>query len=204
MLPAVVQLGFPALMITYRKDEGAPANRDGFLRYGQTEWEDLEGAVTYALQHGAQGVVLIGYSMGGAIVANFLYQSSLKDRVRSVVLDAPMLNFNATIDLGVRQKGYPVLVASVAKAFAKFRFGVDWAGLNYLKGANSLNAPILLFHGDADTTVPEETSVALAKARPDLVEYISVPGALHVGSWNRDPEAYEAAVNIFLGAVTSK
>ncbi|MBI4198396.1 MAG: alpha/beta fold hydrolase [Chloroflexi bacterium] len=201
ILPTLVDMGYPTLLITYRNDEGAPPNPDGLLRYGQTEWQDLEGAVRYALQHGAQDVVLVGISMGGAIVANFLYQSDQAASVRGVILDAPMVNFNSTIDLGVERRGYPVIVAGIAKGMSQFRFGVQWRKLDYLKDAERLKAPVLLFHGDADETVPVATSDALAKARQDIVRYVRVPGALHVGSWNRDPAAYEAAVRTFLGDV---
>ena len=69
MVPVVAKLGHPFMVITYRNDVAVPADKDGYHRYGQTEYEDLEGAVTYALDHGAGGVVLAGYSLGGAIIA---------------------------------------------------------------------------------------------------------------------------------------
>jgi len=197
-LPTVAELGLSSLVITYRNDEGLPSNPDGFYRYGQTEWEDLEGAASYALEHGAEDLVLVGYSMGGAIVANFLYESDLAERVRGVILDAPMINFNATIDLGARQKGYPGLVTTIAKGVASLRFDVDWGALDYLKHTDDLRAPILLFHGDDDERVPVETSDALAEARPDLVKYVRVADATHVRSWNMGPAAYRAAVSDFL------
>lgn len=198
MLPTVAELGLPSLIITYRNDAGLPANPDGFYRYGQTEWEDLEGAVSYAIGHGAEDIVLVGYSMGGAIVANFLYKSPLAERVMGVILDAPMINFNATIDLGARQKGYPGIVTTIAKAVSSVRFRVDWEALNYLKHTDELTVPILLFHGDADEKVPVETSDALAKARPDLVRYVRAADATHVRSWNMDPAAYQVVVRDFL------
>ncbi len=198
ILPAIVEVGYPALFINYRNDDGALPSPNGLHRYGQSEWQDLEGAVSYALQHGAQDVVLVGFSMGGAIVINFLYQSGLGDKARGIILDAPMINFNETIDLGVQQRGYPTLVADLAKGFSQLRFGVPWRKLDYLQDAQRLKAPILLFHGDADPTVPVGTSDALAEARPDIVRYVRVPGALHVGSWNRDPASYESVVRDFL------
>lgn len=203
ILPTLVELGYPVLMITYRNDEGMPANPDGLLRYGQAEWQDVEGAVQYALDQGADDVVVAGFSMGGATVVNFLYQSALADNVQGVILDAPMMNFNKTIDLGVEQRGYPIIVAAIAKAFGQMRFGVDWGALDYLKKADQLKSPVLLFHGDVDQTVPVSTSDILAAARPDLVTYVRVPGALHVGSWNRDSQRYEAAVRDFLEGLES-
>ena len=109
-----------------------------------------------------------------------------------------MINFNATIDLGARQKGYPGLVTTIAKAVSSVRFDVDWKALDYLKHTDELTVPILLFHGDADERVPVETSDALAEARPDLVRYVRVAGATHVRAWNMDPAVYKAAVSDFL------
>jgi len=198
MVPIMAEMGYPFMVITYRNDDGVPYDKDGFYRYGQTEYEDLENAVIYALNHGADRVVLVGYSMGGAIAAKFLYDSPLANKVSGVILDAPMMDFNATIDLGASQKGYPRFVSAIGKAISSYRFSVNWRALNYLKHADRLSSPILLFHGDADTTVPIRTSDALAKARPDLVTYVRVEGAYHVCAWNKAPDSYEAAVRDIL------
>ena len=202
ILPTLVESGFPTLMITYRNGRDALTSPDGFYHYGQTEWEDLQGAVTYAIEQGAEDIVLVGYSMGGAVVTNFLYESPLAGRVRGVILDSPMLNFNATIDLGARNRGIPGLLTAVGKFVAAFRYGVDWGALDYLSRVDELDTPILLFHGDADDIVPIETSDELAMARPDLVEYVRVSGATHVRSWNMRPAAYGSAVQDFLQEVT--
>jgi len=198
MLPTITELGFPSLIITYRNDLGVPASPDGFYRFGQTEWEDLEGAVRYAAQHGAEKLVLVGYSMGGAIVISFLRESALAARVEAVILDAPMLNFRDTVDRLAWEQGLPWFFTQIAEKLAEIRFDIDWEAMNYLRRADELTAPVLLFHGDDDHTVPVETSDALAEARPDLVTFIRVEGAGHVRSWNTDPEAYEAAVRDFL------
>jgi len=202
ILPTIVESGLPFLIITYRNDEGAPADPDGYYRYGQTEWEDLEGAVAYSVAQGAEDLILVGYSMGGSIVTNFLYQSPLAKRVRGLILDAPMINFNATVELGANERSLPGPFVDLAKFIAKVRFGIDWGDLDYLARATELGPPILLFHGDIDDLVPIETSDALAKARPDIVEYVRVPGAPHVGSWNIDHVRYETAVSDFLRDIT--
>jgi len=68
-------------MISYRNDAGAPQDPSGMLRYGLTEWQDLAATVRYAIGHGARQLLLVGYSMGGAIVASFLERSPLGARV---------------------------------------------------------------------------------------------------------------------------
>ena len=205
ILPAIAELGFTTLVITYRNDPEAPASPGGLNRYGQTEWEDLEGAVSYASKNGADGgVILVGYSMGGAIVASFLHESTLSDRVVAAILDAPMLDFSATVDLGGKEEGYPMPLISLAKLFTGLRFDLDWRGLNYLQHADELAVPILLFHGDTDDVVPVETSDRLAEVRPDIVQYVRNPGVKHVRSWNADPAFYEKAVTRFLREVIDR
>lgn len=66
VLPALRNAGYPTLTITYRNDAGAPEDPSGLLRYGLTEWKDLEAGVEYAIGRGSAGVVLMGVSMGGA------------------------------------------------------------------------------------------------------------------------------------------
>lgn len=89
ILPTIVEQGFPSLVMTYRNDAEAPESPDGLYHLGQTEWRDLEAAADYALAHGAEDLILVGYSMGGAITCTFLRESVRADRVRGAILDAP-------------------------------------------------------------------------------------------------------------------
>lgn len=198
ILPTIAKLGLPSLTITYRNDQGVPEDPDCFYRYGQTEWEDLEGAARYAVEHGAEHLILVGYSYGGAIVMNFLYQSSFAEMVQGAILDSPLLDLGAVMDLRARERNIPRPIVLYSKAIARSRFGIDWGELNYLRRADELTVPMLLFHGDADDEVPIETSDKLAELRPDIVEYLRVPGASHARAWNTDRNTYEATVRDFL------
>lgn len=205
ILPVLVEAGLPSLLITYRNDDDVPATSDHLARFGETEWVDLEGAVRYALDHGADQVVLVGYSMGGAIAVSFMYESDLAGKVRAVILDSPALELGAMVDARAAETNIPVLgfkvptpLTAAAKTVAGWRFDVDWGGLDYLSRVDELDKPILLFHGTDDGTVPVWTSDALAEARPDLVTYERVEGADHVRAWNVDRARYEAAVAAFL------
>jgi uncharacterized protein len=177
------------------------------LRYGLAEWQDLAAAVQYALGHGAHRVLLVGYSMGGAVVASFLQRSPLVARVAGVVLDAPMLDFSRAVDLGASRQTLPLVglplpqsLTDVAKWIASWRYGVDWRSLDYLQGAAKLQAPILLFHGTADTRVPVATSDELARLAHD-VTYVRLSGADHLDSWNLEPARYDQAVQAFVERV---
>ena len=122
-------------------------------------------------------------------------------RVVGVILDSPMLDLDATVDLGAENRNLPSFLTSIAKAISSFRFGIDWDALDYLDRASELSAPVLLFHGDADETVPVSISERFAESRPDLVTYEFFAGAPHVGAWNVDSERYEAVVGEFVDRV---
>ena len=201
MLPVVEGMELPSLVITYRNDSGAPEDPSGYYWFGLTEWEDLEAAARYALDNGATGLVLVGYSMGGGIVANFLYRSPLAGQVVGVILDSPMLDLDATVDLAAENRNLPAILTNIAKVITSFRFGVDWDALDYRDRAGELSVPVLLFHGDADETVPVSISERFAESRPDLVTYEFFAGAPHVGAWNVDSERYEAVVGEFVDRV---
>lgn len=201
ILPTIADAGLTTLVITYRNDAGAPAAEDGRHHLGVDEWQDLEAAVAYAFEEGAQDVVLVGYSMGGGIVATFMRESDLSGRVQGLVLDSPLLDAGAVVDDAARERGVPGFLAGWAKALAALRFGVDWNDFDHIATAETLTVPILLFHGDADDTVPKRVSDALADARRDLVTYIEVEGAGNARVWNSDPQRYERAVAAFLTEV---
>ena len=200
-LPVSVEAGLPGLMISYRNDEELPADPTGYYQFGKTEWEDLEAAAEYAMENGARDLILVGYSMGGGICASFLYQSPFADRVIAVILDSPMLDFGQTVDFGTSQRNLPGILGATAKWLATLRYGADWKALDFLSRADELSMPMLLFHGDADTMVPVGTSEALAARRPDLVTFVKVEDAKHVGSWNKAPDRYEREVRDFLTRV---
>ena len=203
ILPLFDERGHSTLTITYRNDEGVPASPSGYYQFGADEWEDLEAAAEYALAAGASELILVGYSMGGAIVLSFLHHSAVADRVSAVVLDSPAIDFEALIDHGATRQipGGEALrgaLTDLAMYIAAQRFGIDYRTMDHLEGVAALSVPVLLFHGREDARVPVWLSDRLAEARPDLVRYEVFDGAIHVGAWNQDRERYERAVRGFL------
>jgi pimeloyl-ACP methyl ester carboxylesterase len=201
ILPTVAALGLPSLVITYRNDEEAPRSSDGLIRWGATEWLDVEAAVDYALAQGARSVILYGYSMGGGTSMRFLQQSGRAHVVVGVVLDAPVLDFDALLEFQAGRRNIPGFVVSIGKAFAGWRFDMDWDAMDHVSHVDRVDVPILLFHGEDDDRAPIETSERLARERSDIVTFITVPGAGHVRPWNVDPQAYEEQVRRFLARV---
>jgi len=202
VLPALAAGGFPTLTVTYRNDPGAP-DGGGRSGLGNPEWKDLQAAVEYALDQGAEDVVLMGYGLGGTIAATFLHSSAEAPAVKGLVLDAPLFDAGAVVDADARARNVPGFIAGWAKGLATLRFGVDWGMLNQLERADEFTVPILLFHGSADTEAPVEVSDRFAELLPGLVRYVRTEGAGHAESWNADPAAYESALAAFLGEVAA-
>jgi pimeloyl-ACP methyl ester carboxylesterase len=198
MIPALAESGLHCLAITYRNDLGVPASPNGLYSYGRDEWEELDGAVAFARARGASDIVLVGYSMGGAITLSFMAKSANSPAVSALILDAPMSNLAPTVEHGARRAGLPIWFLGISNRLAALRYGFNWTDFDYLKTLPNLHVPVLLFHGDADATVPVELSDAFAARRPDLVRYVRVPGTGHVRAWNTDPAGYELAVREFV------
>lgn len=197
-LPALRRAGLTSLLITYREDLGAPPGPDGLHHMGLTEWRDLEAGARYAISHGAHHIVLIGYSMGGSLVTQFMQHSRLAGRVSGLVFDAPALNWKEILSLHSSEMGLPGFLATPVEWAIGARIDADWNNLDALEHPEALRLPILLFHGTDDEVVPISTSDALAAELPRWVTYFKAPEAGHTEAWNVDPRLYERRLTRFL------
>ncbi len=196
--PALHRAGLSSLLITYREDLGAPTSPDGLHHLGLTEWRDLEAAARYALSHGARRLVLAGYSMGGALITQFMERSALANRVSALVLDAPVLDWKEIFAFGATEMGFPSFTALPVEWAIGARIDVDWDSLEAVAHPEDFQLPILLFHGLDDELIPIETSDEFAEELPQWVTYYQVPQAGHTQSWNVGPALYEDRLEAFL------
>ncbi|GAB3280614.1 alpha/beta hydrolase [Kineosporia babensis] len=209
-LPVLHRLGFTSLVAGYRSTFGLPVPPVGPLaRYhlGDTEWRDVEAAIVYAAEHGAEEVVLFGWSMGGAIVMQTVARSWTADRVKGLVLDAPVMDWRDTLAHQARVNKLPPAVGRLGQSVLSHRSAwrlagteapVDLDRLDWVSRAAEVRHPILLIHSKDDEFVPSTPSEKFAEARPDLVTYVSVEGARHCKEWNVDQNTWESAVARFL------
>jgi len=195
--------GLPALLIAYREDLGAPKSPDGLHHMGLTEWRDLAAAAGYALSHGARRLVLVGYSMGGAIVTQFMERSPLAAHVAGLVLDAPALDWKAILSFNATEMGLPSFAADPVEWMIGARIDADWSSLDALRHPGDFHLPILLFHGIEDKLIPIATSDQFARELPGWVTYYRVPHAAHTEAWNVDPPLYEQRLTAFLTRILS-
>jgi dipeptidyl aminopeptidase/acylaminoacyl peptidase len=178
---------------------GAPPSRDGKNHLGNTEWHDVVSAMGYARAHGATGVVLYGWSMGGAMAMTTLRKDP--SFIRGVILDSPVMDWSATLDKQGDARHLPFFVTDVAKRILQWRIGIDLADFVQHRYAPQLKTPVLLFTAEDDEMVANRPAFTFAeKAPPGMVTHITTPGD-HTESWNVDPAAYEGALTAFLKKV---
>ena len=147
--------GWTCLVPSYRNDEGVPPGPDGRYALGLSEWRDVEAAIRYAVDRGAREVLLMGWSMGGAIVLQLLDRSPLSALVSRVVLDAPVIDWGDVLAHHARAHRVPPHVGSLARVLMRHRWGhrlvgvhegVDLAKTDWVRRGDELHHPVLLIH----------------------------------------------------------
>ncbi|MFD9907390.1 alpha/beta hydrolase [Streptomyces sp. NPDC059063] len=194
-------LRLPVLALGYRGDPGAPRSPDGLGHLGESEWRDLDAAIRHAVRNGARAVVLHGWSTGASMALHAAARSALRDRVSGLVLDSPVLDWEATLRALATARRTPSAVLPLAVRAAQGRTGLrgDRIPVKDVNGGpGALRVPTLLLHGPGDAVAPWSLSRQLAGKRPDLVTLHTVPDAPHGAMWNADPGRYEEALRRFL------
>ncbi|WP_144796200.1 S9 family peptidase [Microbacterium paludicola] len=202
-VPVFHALGLPALVVSYRNDGEAPRSRGGSYALGASEWRDVDAAIAYALRHGAERVILMGWSMGGAIALQTAVSSGHRDAIAGLVLDSPVVDWRSVLKFQARQSGIvdplPALAMNALSSRLTARLSgsetaIPFDRLDMVARADELSVPILLLHSEDDGFVPADASHALAEARPDLVTMPRFTGARHTKIWNYDQTGWTAAI----------
>jgi uncharacterized protein len=208
ILALAEELGLPSLSISIRGDADAAQDPDGYGRYGDTEWEDLQAAVDHlgAIED-AERFVLVGYSQGASIVLTFLRRSPDAHAVDAAVLVSPLVSLEATLELQAAERGIPdPLIApllATTRWISAWRADLDFDRLEHVDALDELprDLPMFVTHGDADRSIPVEPTRRFADGLTDQVTYLEYEGAGHVREWNVDREGFEAELIAFLTQV---
>lgn len=199
--------GINVIIPSYRNDLGARSGPDGRYNLGLSEWRDIEDAGLAAVQRGARELILVGWSMGGAIILQTLSRSWLADHVSRVVLDGPVIDWGDVLAHHARAHKVPAPIGGLSRALMGRRSArrlvgvhspVDVAKTNWVQRAGELRHPMLVIHSVDDEFVPVGPSLELAAARPDLVTMEPWDTARHTKEWNVDPERWERCVADFV------
>ena len=206
-IPVLHRLGMTCLVPMYRNDIGAPPSEDGRYSLGLAEWRDVDAAMRYALAHGARRLVLVGWSMGGAIVLQALNRSDVAHRVHRVFLDGPVIDWGSVLAHQADLHFIPRPIDHLARSLMRSRASrhllriaepVDVAATNWVDRADEVAHRMFIIHSATDETVPFEPSLDLARRRPGLVHTYVWPQARHCQEWNTNPSLWEDLVASFL------
>lgn len=201
-LEATQSLGMTSLHISYRTDREAPSAEDGRYGLGFTEWEDVDTAIAYALDHGARDVVLFGWSMGAAICLQAMDRGRYRDRIRAMVLDGPAVDWLNLIQyhgqlnkipLRIGQLGVSMISTPALNFFTGLKRPIDLGKLSWTRRPEDISVPTLIIHSLDDSFVPPSSSQELAVKSP-LVDFVAFHGASHTREWNVDPQRWRDTV----------
>ncbi|MFV0136755.1 alpha/beta hydrolase family protein [Streptomyces sp. HMX87] len=198
LMALLSRMHFPVLALAYRGDVGAPRSPDRLHHFGETEWRDLDAAIRYALGHGARRVVLLGWSTGATMALRAATRSGVRDSISGLVLDSPVLNWEATLRALAAARRTPGALMPLAVRAAQGRTGLAADRAGTAAEHDSLGVPALLFHGPGDTVAPWLYSRRFADAHPRLVALHTVEHAPHAAMWNAGPDTYEESLRRFL------
>lgn len=198
VMPFLRAQHLPVLGLAYRGDPGAPRPPGGLSHLGDSEWRDVDAAIRYAARSGAERVILYGWSTGGAMAVHTAVRSPLRDLVSGVVLDSPVLDWEATVRALATARRTPRALLPLAVRAVQGRTGVHGDRLREAAGPEGLRVPTLVFHGPDDAVAPWHPSRELVRLLPDLAVLHPVPHAPHAAMWNADPASYEEVLRRFL------
>ncbi len=203
-LSAFNQLGLPALALAYRNHDASADSPDGLFHYGASEWEDALVGARELARRGYDRVVLYGASMGGAVALEALERwPADAPEVVGIVLDSPLVDPYPVIALGAEKAGLPLpdLASQLGILMAGVRTGADFGGLRQYRTAGGIAAPVLLFAGEDDSTVPIESIDRFAAAVAAPLTYVRLAGVEHVEAWNQDPARFQEQLRTFLASL---
>lgn len=203
-LSAFNQLGLPALALAYRNHDGSDPSPDGLFHYGASEWRDALTGARELKARGYDRVILYGMSMGGAVTLEALKRwPADAPEVVGIVLDSPLIDPYAVVELGAEKAGMPLAgsATSVALLMARLRTGADFTQLRQARTSRTLPAPLLLIAGEDDTTVPIAAIDEFADNLLSPFEYLRLEGVEHVEAWNHGPLRYQQWLADFIATL---
>lgn len=193
--------GFGMLLV----DERAHGKSEGeYIGFGCLDRWDARTWIDWVIEHTSkeEQILLHGISMGGATV---LMTSSLKlpSQVRGVVSDcgftSPREVFSHVLNSMYHLPAFPLIQISDFVNKRKAGYGLDEC--NAAREVRNAQVPILLIHGDGDHFVPCRMCEEIYRNCAPGTKKLIVKRASHAECYYKDMEAYENALDDFIGGV---
>lgn len=185
-------------------DARAHGSSEGeYIGFGCLDRYDVLKWVEWAVDKCGEKVriVLHGTSMGGATVL-MTGGLELPEQVKGIISDcgftSPKYVFTHVLHSMYHLPAFPMIQIADFVNRKKAGYGLDEC--NAAREAANIRVPVLLIHGDADTFVPYSMCGEIHANCPTSKQLI-IAGAGHAESYYKDSEAYEEALDDFMGGV---
>ena len=189
---ALQRTGFHVVAHGWR---GTPGSEPAAHTLGVYERHDLKAAIdAVAARLGDIPIGLLGYSLGGAVSISVAADDP---RVAAVCTDSAFADPRALLGERVREalKVPAVLLMTPVMALFARRTGAKLTDFRPVLAVGRIAPrPLLVIHGDADTTVPVHHAEQLYAAAGEPKQLWRLPGVGHVGAYFADRAAYVARI----------
>lgn len=185
---SVWRAGYSVLLFDFRgRGESDPWPQTLVSR----EVDDLRAALAYASgrEPGAR-IGVIGFSMGAAVA---LLAAAEDERIAAVVSDSAFTSGRDVVAHGVRSalRIAPEFLLLAADEVVHRRHGYRFSQVRPIDAVGRIAPrPVLIIHGEGDTTTPVEHAHRLYAAAGEPRELWVVPGVEHCGAYFCDRPAY--------------
>jgi alpha-beta hydrolase superfamily lysophospholipase len=198
-------LGYSQLAISMATDPKPHGLGIGKSNLGQTEWKEIEDAVSFAKSSGAKEIILFGWSQGALITGQFLMRSADTSSITGVIFDSPLLDYRSTMRLHATKQGFgeeagdrviQAIVSSKSVRALGYK-NIDVDSLSLVNNTSAGTIPLLvLFSGnDGYVAIEDVHKLPLVNSEVRLVE---IAGARHCRLYNHDRVKYQQAIATWL------
>ena len=187
--------GYDVLLFDLRGHGQSDPSR---LSMGRRERADIRAVMDWALDAGYEPdrVGWVGHSMGASTL---LMAAEVMPEIRAAVLDSPYADLPELLKDQLSKHSHLPSVFNPGILLAAHRaYGLRAEEIKPIRSARRWgDRPVLLIHGDADSTVPVRDARRLKLALGETCELVVRPGVEHVEAYKEDRRGYVSRLDRF-------
>jgi len=180
--------GYDVLLFDLRGHGQSDPSR---LSLGGRERGDLRAVMRWARAEGYPDdrIGWLGYSMGASTL---MLEAAHNPAIHAAVIDSPYGDLPALLETQLSKHSLlPSWFNPGILTAARLFYGLRTEELVPIKAAASWgDRPLLLIHGESDSTVPVAQALRLSRAAGASCKTLTLPGVEHVQAYNSYPEQY--------------
>lgn len=172
-----------------------------YISFGKHESADLMLWVEFMLDKFGKDIqlALYGISLGSATVMLLSNNENLPENVKFIVADCGFTTVNEQFSFVLKSLSIPDKpLLKGANVFSKALGKWDFDEVNPIESVREAKVPMLFIHGENDDFVPTFMACRLYNACPTEKDFLTVPGAGHAESYQKNSELYEEKVSKFI------